>query len=492
MIFTVFRGFRPAQLHVRWAGGPRRAPRPRGGVGAVAMMLILPSSAVAQHASMQPRHATTIAEVPPASPGGTLSLREATALATDDQPTVAAFQREAAASDEAAIAARSLPDPQLTVGVRDFPVTGDNAFSPTADNFTMYMVGLMREQVRRSRRDAQSASLRAEAAVSRAEATAEESRIARDVMIAWINAVEAEAKQQLLHQLIGDLKAGLMVIEAGIPTGTSTPALALQMNAEIALAETQQLEASGQEGRARAQLGRWIGDAARRPLPERIPTLALPATAMHGLNASSHPHVLAAAAQEQAAQRQVEVARSERRSNISWSVMYGFRPEFGDLVSAQVTIPLQINRSGLQNRRIAEASSRADAARLRAEDARRELSGTYNAALADYRSAEAQLALIVGRALPSLEASFETAEARYAGGQGTLEFPFIVVRRYVEVMIQSVEQQASRARAAAEIIYLTQDGGDAPANSALRQERETPGIVAADAKRLTVVEDDGS
>ena len=134
--------------------------------------------------------------------------------------------------------------------------------------------------------------------------------------------------------------------------------------------------------------------------------------------------------------------------------MYGWRPEYGDLVSAQVTIPLQISRNRLQNRRIDEASARVDAARFRAEGVRRDLQGSYLAAFADYRSAEAQLAVLRNRAIPSFEASFEAAEARYAGGQGSLELPLNIVRRYVDAQIQSVEQQARRARAAAEIIYF--------------------------------------
>lgn len=394
----------------------------------------------------------------PVAAQNTLGIDEAVALSLGDQPTIDAFGREAEASEQAAIAARTLPDPQLMVGVRDFPVTGDKAFSPTADNFTMYMVGVMREQVRRSKRIAEASRLRAEALVSRAEATAQERRIQREVMVAWISAVGAEAKQRLLDRLIGDLRAGHQLMEAGVPTGASTPSLALEMQAEIALAEAQQVEAVGEEARARAQLARWIGAAAQRPLPDTVPALELPDVAAGRVDdLSDHPAVEVAEAQEQAAQRQIDVARADRKSDISWSVSYGYRPDFGDLVTAQVTIPLQINRAGRQNRRITEAAARADAARLRAQDTRRELASAYGAALADYRSAEAQLAIILNQAVPSLEASFEAAEARYGAGQGTLDRPLDIVRRYVEVTIRSIDEQAQRARAAAELIYLSQD-----------------------------------
>ncbi len=383
-----------------------------------------------------------------------LTLEEALARARGDQPAIAAFERDAIASEEAAVAARALPDPTLTVGVRDFPVTGENAFSPTADNFTMYMVGLMREQVRRSRREAEAARFRAEAIVSRLEGTAQERQIRRQVMLAWISGVAAQAKQRLLDSLIGDLRVGHQVMEAGIPTGSSTPALALQMQAEIALGEARLADAREQEPRARAELARWIGAAAYRPLPEGIPVLAPPTEGSNTVDLSGHPQVRVAEAQEQVAQREVDVARRDRGPNLSWSVTYGWRPDFGDLVSAEVSVPLQINRSRVQNRRIAEASARADAARLRAEDARRELGGAYGTALADYRNAQAQLSIITNQAIPSLEASFAAAEARYAGGQGTLELPLDIVRRYVEANIELVEQQSARAQAAAELIYL--------------------------------------
>lgn len=411
----------------------------------------VPSQAAAQaHHAPTPQQATSSPATAPM-----LGLKEAAALASGDQPTLTAFEREAVASEQAAIAAGTLPDPTITAGIQDFPVTGDNAFSPTADNFTMYTIGIMREQVRRSRRQAEAARLRAEAVVSRTEATVQERRIRRDVMIAWINAVEAQAKQRLLDRLINDLTIGRQIMEAGIPTGSSTPSLALQAQAEVALAKAMQADARGQEARARAEMARWIGAAAQRPLPDTVPALEAPNVGRSDL--AQHPHVLVAAAQERAAQRAVDVARADRKPNLSWSATYGFRPEFGDLVTATVSIPLQINKNRLQNRRIAEASARADAAHLRAEDAQRELSGTYGTALADYESAEAQLSIIKSQAIPALEASFEAAEARYGAGQGSLELPLVIVRRYVETTIQSIEQQGRRARAAAELIYLTQD-----------------------------------
>ena len=445
-------------LGTRALGAARVSAGLRAAASALALTVAWSSPTVAQHGvargSVEPRAEPATTD---SGRGAELGLVEAVRLSRGDQPAVSAFESDAIASEEAARAAGTLPDLKLTVGVQDFPVTGKNAFSPTADDFTMYTIGVMREQVRRSKREAEAARLRAEAFASRVGATAQERQIQKDVMVAWINAVEAKAKQRLLDRLISDLTVGHQVMEAGIPTGSSTPALALQMQAEIALATAQKAEARGDEARARAAMGRWIGVAAQRVLPERIPVLELPPRAQAAAIVARHPQVLTALAQEQVARRQIDVATADRKRDYSWSVTYGWRPDYGDLVSAEVSFPLLINKAGRQNRRIAEATARADAARLRTEATKRELSGAWEVALADYNSAEAQLALINGKAVPSLEASFAAAVARYGAGQGALDLPLSIVRRYVEVTIQSIEEQAERARAAAELTYLTQD-----------------------------------
>jgi len=430
------------------------------------MMTVLgvawPHAARAQHAPDRPPHTAASPEFRSARQGSRLGLVEAVQLSRSDQPALEAFESDAVASEEAAVAARTLPDLQVTAGVQDFPINGENAFSPSADNFTMYKIGIMREQIRRSKREAEAARFRAEAFASRKEATAQERRIQRNVMIAWLNAVEAQAKQSLVDRLISDLNVGHQVMEAGIPTGASTPALALQTQAEIALAEGTKAKAVGDEAKARGELARWIGAAAQRPLPDRIPTLEPLLRDARTVNFSTHPEVLLGDARQRAAQRQVDVARADRKRDLSWSLTYGWRPSFGDLVSANVTIPLLINRANRQDCRVAEAAARANAATLRTLDTRRELSGAYEAALAEYRSAEAQLAILTGRAIPSLEASFQAAEARYGAGQGSLELPLTIVRQYVEISIEAIEQQAQRARAAAELTYLAEDVAKCP------------------------------
>lgn len=387
----------------------------------------------------------------PAEPA--LGLQDALALARSDQPRIEAYEREAQASEQGAVAALSLPDPEVTAGIENLPITGRHAFSPTADGMTMFTIGIMRQQVRRSKREAESNRILAEALVSRREASAEERHIRRDVTLAWIDAVEARAKLKLLERMIADLRTGRNVMKAAIPTGGSTPALALQADAEIAIEQAQLADAVRAEKRARSELARWIGPAASRPLPDTIPDIEVPLNMLPLIDA--HPEVQAALARQQVAERQIDVANQGRKWDPTYSFSLGIRPNYDEMVTATVSIPLQLNRRNRQDRQVAEARARADAAALRAEDTRRQLSEEYRNALADYEGAQAELTHLNGEAIPALEGAFKAAEARYeGGGSGTLEQPFAIVRRYIEVHIQSVEAQARRARAATQILHV--------------------------------------
>lgn len=384
--------------------------------------------------------------------GPILTLQDALALSSTDQPRLAGYESEAEASEQAAVAARALPDPQVSAGIRNYPVTGDNALSPADAMMTMYTIGIMREQVRRSKREADARKILAEALVSRKQASAEERDIRRSVMLAWIDAVAARAKQALLDRMISDLRAGRKVMAAAIPTGGSTPALALQADAEIAIEQSQLEDSKRAQAHARADLARWIGSPAYRPLPDAIPNVQVAVDIVPRID--EHPQIQVALAQESVAERQVDTAREARKPDISWSVMAAIRPRYGEMLTGTVSIPLQLNRGNKQDRLIAEAQARANAARLRAEDARRELQAEYDTAAADYKGAQAELDRIDRDAVPALESAFKSAEARYAAGGGTLDQLFDIVRRYIESGIQSVDVEARRARAAAEILHV--------------------------------------
>ena len=180
--------------------------------------------------------ALSLAQPQPVFAQATLTLDEAMAISIERQPALTAYARTARAAEEAAVAARQLPDPQLMAGVQNLPVTGSDAFSLSADFMTMKFVGVGRQQVGEAKREAASQRLLAEAAVSLAEQDVLARRIQREVMLGWISVIEAQQKREVLEFLIEKLEARQATVEAGILGGEATPAGAIAIEAEIAAA----------------------------------------------------------------------------------------------------------------------------------------------------------------------------------------------------------------------------------------------------------------
>lgn len=387
-----------------------------------------------------------------------LTLDDALRVSLERQPALEAYTRTAQAFEEAAVAAEQLPDPRIRAGIQNLPVTGSDAFSLDADFMTMRFIGIGREQVRRSRREAAAARLLAEGQVSLAEQQLLARRIQREVLLGWTMVVEAQQKQGVLRSLIERLEARLNAMEAQVSTGRATPADVVAVRAEIAAARAQLASAQGDEAVGRAALARWIGDDADRTLAGGFP-ICRPGSRDQAIALmGDHPGLEVARRQNAVAERGIAVARADRQPNWGWSVMYGNRGGGrSDMISLEVSIDLPLNRSRLQNRRIAEATELAAAARDRTEDTRRELLSEFDRALAQWSAAEARLEVTTTQTLPALRAAEQALEARYAGGGGDLNSVLAARERTIRTALEEVEQRAAVARASADLLFYIEE-----------------------------------
>ena len=121
-----------------------------------------------------------------------LTLSEAVALVSEEQPQLAALASQEHAALEAARAEQELPDPKLAFGVENLPVTGDDAFRFGPEEMTMVTIGVMQDVVTRAKREAASARMSAEAARLSAERLLNARTIRREVALAWVDAFEPQ------------------------------------------------------------------------------------------------------------------------------------------------------------------------------------------------------------------------------------------------------------------------------------------------------------
>src|SRR3546814_17617307 len=72
-------------------------------------------------------------------------LDEAIRMAVERAPMLDARRAQVEAARQESRRAGALPDPMLTVGIDNLPVTGPDAFDPAADFMTMKRIGIRQE-----------------------------------------------------------------------------------------------------------------------------------------------------------------------------------------------------------------------------------------------------------------------------------------------------------------------------------------------------------
>lgn len=383
-----------------------------------------------------------------------LTLNDVARLALEQQPNLDAYTKASVAASEAAIAEGKLPDPQLKFGLQNVPVNGEDAYRLDREDMTMTTVGVTQEIVRQPIRVAAANRMRAESEQLQSERLAEARRIVRDAKLAWVDAYDAAKRASLYQRMADELAAEREIAIKRIPSGAGETRDLFQLDMMLAMTNDKRFAAENAARKAKAQLSRWLGQAAFRPLPEELPDARFPERVSDDA-LTSHPQLVAMRKSEDVARFEAERAQAERSPNWSWELMYGKRQDHrSDMVTLQFALPLQWNRATRQDRRLAEKLALADRARSLTEDRGRELSADLASALADRETAEAREREHVERLIPAANARLETARASYAAGKLPLAMVWEARRGVLDAEMEHWMIQTELLRAALRLEYL--------------------------------------
>lgn len=398
--------------------------------------------------------------LPAAWAGPILTLDEALAAIDGRQPDLARYQHQAEAARATAVAEGRQPDPVVSLGLQNLPVTGSDAFRPDADDMTMTTLGWMQMVVPAARRQAAAERWQADAALAEAERGATRQRLRRDVSLAWLDVYAAEwllRWQQRWQDLLAAERGTAAARQA-----SSDGALELvQLEAERAMTEDQRWQWQRDSRKARAQLARWLGGRAEQDWPATLPEL--PPLPKAEVPPAQHPELLAAARSQAVAQADAELARAERTPEWNWGVMYGLRQDGrADMLSLQLSRPLPWDRAHRQDQRVAARLAAVAEAGQRQEALRRDLTAELAATQADWSAATARLHTHEQHLMPATQAGLATAEAGYASGRQPLATVWAARRAQLEVEREHELLLIERARAQIRLHYLLTPGEDLP------------------------------
>jgi outer membrane protein, heavy metal efflux system len=364
-----------------------------------------------------------------------LTLDNAVVIAINSAPQLQAQRATIEGAQAALIGAGRLPDPALVAGVENLPSNGIDSWSFERDFMTMRKIGLMQSFPNRHKRRSERESAQAMVAVAQSQATQSRLEISQSVAQAWISRHVAELAVSKLQELRPALALQIELARAAVGSGRAQPGDVLSAQAAAADLDDRLLDAKRELASSRAELARWIGEAADQPLAPPPSFVELPGSATDLLS-SLHHHAALLVYDAKIAAGKSEVAVASAASRPDWSAELDYAKRgrgFSDMVSLQFQVSLPLFPGTRQDPAI--QAKRAALKRLEADrdtELRMHIA-EITTMLANWQSALDRIALYENERLPLARQRSEIALADLRAGRMELRQTLAVLSDQMEV-----------------------------------------------------------
>ena len=375
-----------------------------------------------------------------------LTYAAALQIATGSAPAVEARALAVRAAQSASRAAGALPDPKVSVGVNDFPISGPLAGRPRLDNFSMVTFGYSQDVPNTAKRQARSERARTDISAAEAEVVVAQRKVRVATALAWVDAYYAERRLAALDDISKEIETEVQTAPAQLASGSIRPALALVPRQAVANLDDRRAALVAELAKAHAQLLRWVGgddpvSTAGSPPSDSVDPVRLRA-GLDGL-----PDLRLAAASILQAQAAANEAKAEKRPDWGYEIQYSHRdPLFGDYISGKVTFSLPIFAKTRQDPVIEARLADVNRSAVEREDTRRELKADLDGGLADHVMHHEQLERARETLIPLARQQSRLELASYAAGSATLAEVLNSVRALIEARLSALDLEAQTVR----------------------------------------------
>ena len=385
-----------------------------------------------------------------------LSLDQALRLAQDRSRQLTAQDAVARSSRDMAVAAGQLPDPVLKAGINNLPINGEDRFSLTRDFMTMRSVGLMQEFTRSDKLKARSARFDREAEVAESGRAVVLTNLRRETTMAWLDRYYQERILEVLRTQRAEAGLQIEATDAAYRGGLGTQTDVFAARSGVAQIDDRIQQTERQIGSAKIKLTRWIGEPASQSLapPPNLAQVRLEPTSLDS-QLAHHPEIALMAKQEEVAQADVDIAQSNKRSDWSVELMLSQRgPAYSNMVSVNVSIPLQWDQKNRQDREVAAKLAIVEQMRAQREEATREHVAESRVWLQEWQSDRDRVAHFESTLVPLAAERTRAAMAAYRGGSGQLTAVLEARRMEIDTRMDLLRLEMEAASLWAQLEYL--------------------------------------
>ncbi|MBC7548208.1 MAG: TolC family protein [Polaromonas sp.] len=377
--------------------------------------------------------------------GPALDFERALRVAQQNSPLLQA--RAATTQGAAALqtSAALLPDPKLSLGIADFPVSGPSRGSLTRDNFTMRQIGFMQDVPNRAKRAARADMALARTDKERAMERIDALAVRRETGLAWLARLYAEKRLALIDTLLSEQNRLVETAPAQYAAGKSNASAVPMVRLDaLALADRRD-ELQREVEQARVQLQRWVGAAANASLAGDMPERQVDGAHLHA-NLERSPEIAAFTPAQALAQAEIQEADAAKVGDWGWGVNYGRRGQgYGDLVSVQFTFELPLAPNERQQPLVQAKQKELERLSGERSDQVRKHQQELDTLLAENDEANRKLTRLTQEAQPLATQRSALTLAAYESGRDTLSAVLEARKQQTELRLRALELQAKRA-----------------------------------------------
>jgi outer membrane protein TolC len=391
-----------------------------------------------------------------------LTLDAAQRIAMERDAGREAMESESSAMQDMAVFAGQLPDLEARVGAVNVPT---DSFSLDAVDMTMLEVGVMQRFPAGHTRELSRSGYESRALVSDADARNRDRRVRLEVERSWRELDYLDQSLALLADEARWVEALVNGAEAAYTAGEGAQTELLDARLMALEIEERQIDIERERDMARADLARWIGDAAlgeRTAAADPSPASLPPLETMLG-RLDRHPMLQSLDHARDVAMNEADLAAERYKPSFGVDVSYGFRQGSmngearPDLLTAMLTFDVPLFTGNRQDRETGAARSQARAAQARRTDLARELEASLRAQYSRALRLGSIVDLYESRIQRIAGVSVEAALASYRTSDGSLSDVISTERRVLDVRDRLKKARKDRAVALAEINYLAGD-----------------------------------
>lgn len=379
-----------------------------------------------------------------AQPAGGLSYERALALAAERAPMLAARQASVDAALHSRTSADQLPDPRLTLGVDNLPISGADRYSISADPMTQRTIGWTQEVPNAAKRAARAQVADARAGRERALMHAEQLAVRREVAQAWLARYFAERRLDLFRSLEDENRLLLDTLAARIAGGKSMPGETTMARQEALQLADRRDELARDRAKALASLRRWLGDDATQPLAGAPPAGFAVGDELHG-QLDRHADLQVFGPMAEMARAEAAEIEAAKRGDWGWQVGYSKRGSaYGDMVSFQFSLELPLWGAQRQDPQIAAKQKEAERIASEREELLRRHREEIDTQLAEHEELTRKLDRLKQSALPLANERVALALAAYESARGDLGAVLAARRERAELGLRAIELEAQQ------------------------------------------------